>query len=297
MVAGTTSAEAHARADAALARAGWSARLGREAERRARLVTSRARRLLEDAARRARADQRQHEACAALQRAHAVRLAAWESRAGDAVEPALLSCVGDVVGAAASVSLLDGAGGPPALVASSGWLAQQAGQLELVLGRGPVGDCAATGHALSTADPAAAWPRLGAALERMGATRVTADPLVVDGRQLGVLTTLTTAHDDGGRSGRDSDAHEAHLPTVAAAVTEALVELGPQLDGGWERWVAADDDLSALVHCASGVVAGQQGCSPAEGIEVLAARAVVTGEPLEAVARAALASTSGGGRQ
>lgn len=279
--------DVRARADAALLRASRASLSAEREERLARQTASLSLRdLHRSLARLQRQVQRRHEAAAALQLAYARRLGAWDQAWGDAVgEPAsvrpdFLTCVGEVVGAESAVTL-QGSDGSPAVIATSGELAFSAVQLELTVGEGPMHDCIARKQAVIAVRPSSTWPAYGGRAEHLGVTTVAANPLDAGGRHLGVLLTFNARSTGPG-------GYPVHLPTVAAAVTDNL--LGVDLPSvpdphDWDVMGAPGKDVAALIHCASGVVSENLGCTPEEALALIIARALASEDKVESVAR------------
>jgi hypothetical protein len=238
-----------------------------------------------------RQSQIRHQASAVLQLAHAHRLSLWEagldpSQSG---RPVLLACVGDVLGAESAITL-QGTTDRPAAIATSGGLASAAIQLELVIGEGPVHDCTSRGLAVSAPNPVETWPVYGGAIADLGVSAVAASPLAAGGSPLGVLVTFNAP-----QSGPDGK--QVHLPAVAAAVTETLLEVGPPQVPGlcvWDVVAPPEQDVAALLHCASGMVAEVFGCPPEEALDIMFARAADTGLQIESVARGIIGASPGG---
>jgi hypothetical protein len=274
-----------ARADAALLRASRAGLAAEREEHRARTAPSPLRDLHRSMARLHRQVQRRHETAAALQLAYARRLGVWDegwddTRGGTATRPDLLTCVGDVVGAESAVTL-QSSDGRPAVIATSGELAYSAMQLELTVGEGPMHDCLSRNQAISAVRPSSAWPAAyGGGAEHLGVTTVAANPLDAGGRHLGVMLTFNARPVGPG-------GFPVHLPTVAAAVTDSL--LGTDLPSApdlrdWDVMGPPGRDTAALIHCASGIISENLGCSPEEALTLLVARALASGDKVESVA-------------
>ena len=278
--------DVRARADAELLRASRAGLAADREEERARRASPSVRELHWSLARLHRQIQRRHEAAAALHLAYARRLGTWnEARRGDpgrraTARPDPLTCVGEVVGAESAVTL-QGSDGSPAVIATSGALALSAVQLELTLGEGPMHDCLVLQQPVIAVRPSSAWPAYGGRAEHLGVTTVAANPLDAGGRHLGVLLTFNARSTGPG-------GQPVHLPTVAAAVTDNL--LGVDLPSvpdphDWDVMGPPGQDVAALIHCASGVVSENLGCSTEEALTLIIARALASGEKVESVAR------------
>ena len=272
--------DAHARADAALLRASRSALAAEIQERRARDAPAWLREVHEGLVDFHRRAQQRHEASASLQLAHASRLKEWASlQPLDGALPSFFSGLGEVVGAESAVVLV-GTDDTPALIATSGGLAQRAVQLEYVIDEGPMHDCNAHRRAVAAVHPLEIWPTYGRAALTLGVQRVAANPLVAAGRHLGVLTTFNQR--DGGTDDQTS------LSSVAEAVTDSILDLAQDSlpeSPGWEVLETSGRDVAALVNCASGMVAASRGCPPEVARSLITSRAVAAGEEVEAVAR------------
>ena len=271
-----SSDDVRARVDAALLRATRAGMAAETHEAGTRTGSQVMRELHETMARLHRQAEVRHQTAAALQLAHAEQLSAWERMRGASPRgrPGLLACVGEVLGAE-SVIVLGGTSDGPAAIAASGGTATAAAELELALGEGPVHDCAADGRAVSAADPARRWPRFGEAIADLGIGTVGASPLAAGGARIGVLVAFGL--DDAG-SGRVP----VNLAAVATAVTETLLTPGLRIR---DIALPCADDIAAVLHCASGIVAQTFGCSPEQAIRMIAAGAVESGQTVEGVAR------------
>ncbi len=124
---------------------------------------------------------------------------------------------------------------------------------------------------------AARWPLYANAAATAGSRLVTAAPLGSPDACLGAICAYY-----------QGDADPALVSTVAAALTRLMLHQA----GNVGTLLARDTGL-AIVHQATGYLAAQAGCSPAEAHSLLEAFALADGVPLAQAAAAVLSGEPG----
>ncbi|MFI6621410.1 GAF and ANTAR domain-containing protein [Streptomyces sp. NPDC050528] len=211
-----------------------------------------------------------HRASARLQDDFALRATAWAG--GRGTQPRFMTVVAEECGtASAAVTLLDTEQNQLA-VAVSDQLSRTAQDLEYVLGEGPGQDAAAGYRPVHASGPeiAARWPEYGPSLVSLGITLVAAVPLRTQDSCIGALTVFDP---------RPADARPAHLAEVAEALTRIVLldpDADPDLYGG--------TDVRATVQQATGVLSARIGCSVADALALIKARAFAEDVSPDAVA-------------
>jgi hypothetical protein len=211
--------------------------------------------------------ERRHYAAARLHTAHAERLESG-------TVPPFIAAVADELGAGhVGISLVLGDRTGAVTVASDA-VATIGQDLENTLGEGPVHDVVAAGHPIVADEAAFAlrWPLYAPAMARYGVRSVAAEPLRTTAGCLGVLTVF------------DPPAEQiASLATVADALVHSAL-LVPDSADPLDLPLLVGADHHAVVHQASGMIAEQLGCEPADGLAVLRARAFAADTPLAVLA-------------
>ncbi|MFI6409973.1 GAF and ANTAR domain-containing protein [Streptomyces sp. NPDC050548] len=212
-----------------------------------------------------------HRASARLQDDFALRTTAWAG--GRSTQPRFMTVVAEECGTgSAAVTLLDTEQNQLA-VAVSDQLSRTAQDLEYILGEGPGQDAAAGHRPVHASGPeiAARWPGYGPSLVSLGISSVAAVPLRTQDSCIGSLTVFDP---------RPADARPAHLAEVAEALTLIVLldpDADPDLYGG--------TDVRATVQQATGVLSARIGCSVADALALIKARAFAEEVSPDAVAR------------
>jgi hypothetical protein len=187
----------------------------------------------------------------------------------------------DVTGV--GLSLLSGAS-PAAILAATDGTARVIEELQFGLGEGPCVDSVSTGRPVLHGDLAQTasllWPGFTSGALEAGVAAVFAFPLQVGAISLGALDL---SRDTVGPL-EDEDVREA--VALAGAATVLLLHL--QLNSGHEEiHVDLADSLvhRAVVHQATGMIAGQMETDLADALTLLRARAFASGRPIVDVAR------------
>jgi len=223
--------------------------------------------------------ERRHLASAMIHNAHADRVTAWVE--GRAPAPRFMAAVAATLDAShVGLSLVLGDRTEAVTVASDP-VATAAQEAEFTLGEGPVHDVTAAGGPIMADESAfpLRWPQFAPAVARLGVRAVAAaplrTPLRANGGCLGVLTVF------------DPPAEIVGSVEVLSTVADALVDtalLEPESADPLDLPLLAGADHHAVVHQASGIIAAQLGCAPADGLVVLRARAFAAGTPLTTIA-------------
>ncbi|WP_406343795.1 GAF and ANTAR domain-containing protein [Streptomyces sp. NBC_00648] len=212
-----------------------------------------------------------HRASARLQDSFALRATVWAG--GQGPRPQFMTVVAEACGTgSAAIALLD-TGQNQLAVAASDRLSRAAQDLEYVLGEGP-GQDAAAGHRpvhVSGPEIEARWPGYGPSLVSLGIASVAAVPLQTQDSCIGSLTAFDP---------RPAEARPARLAEVAEALIRIVLldpDADPDLYGG--------TDMRATVHQAAGMVSAQVGCSVADALALIKARAFAEDVSPDTIAR------------
>ncbi|KND26263.1 GAF and ANTAR domain-containing protein [Streptomyces acidiscabies] len=212
-----------------------------------------------------------HRASARLQDSFAFRAAAWAG--GRGTRPRFMTVVAEACGTdSAAIALLD-ADQNQLAVAVSDQLSSTAQDLEYVLGEGPGQDVAAGHRPMHVSRPEieARWPGYGASLIPLGIDSVAAVPLRTQDGCIGSLTVFNP---------RPADVRPARLAGIAEVLTHIVLldpDADPDLYGG--------TDVRATVHQAVGALSEQIGCSIADALALIKARAFAEEVSPDIVAR------------
>ncbi|MFJ2771397.1 GAF and ANTAR domain-containing protein [Streptomyces sp. NPDC087300] len=215
-----------------------------------------------------------HRSSAELQEVYARRAERWA--AGHGLQPRFMTGVAEACGMESAALALVDAGQNQLAVAVSDEPARAAQDLEFVLGEGPCRDAAAAlrpVHASGTAIQTR-WPGYGPALRSLGIVTVSAVPLHAQDSCVGSLAVFDP---------RPRHTDTAALTDIADALTR-IVALGPDADPE----LYGDTDHRDTVQQAVGMVSARTGCSVADALALIKARAFTTEVPTEAVARLVL---------
>ena len=267
------------RADDERARAARAAEVVARHETLAIEGTQQLRTLHETMAEMHRGIEQRHLTAAALHGTHATRLARWAAGTGSRTTrpPRFLAAVAESLDArAVGLSLLGSDRTEKAAVASNR-LATAAQDLEFTFGEGPAHDAAANRDLVVIAADTlpARWTHYSPAVARLGVRAVDAAPMCVHEVCLGVLTVFDPPGVD-----------VAARATTLHRVSDALVHTA--LLAFDEDSLLAEGDHRAVIHQAAGMITEQLGCSVADALAVLRARAFVENEPADVVARRVL---------
>ncbi|KPI12002.1 GAF domain protein [Actinobacteria bacterium OK074] len=212
-----------------------------------------------------------HRASARLQDSFALRASAWTGERD--TRPRFMTVVAEACGTgSAAVSLLDTEQNQLAFAVSD-QRSRAAQDLEYVLGEGPGQDAASQRRPVrvSGAGIEARWPGYGPSLISLGIASVAAVPLRTRDSCIGSLTVFDP---------RPAVARPARLAEVAAALTRIVLldpDADPDLYGG--------TDIRATVHQATGMLSVMLGCSVADALALIKARAFAEEVSPDTVAR------------
>jgi GAF domain-containing protein len=228
--------------------------------------------------------EQRHLTAASLHGMHAERLVRWAAGAGPRATrpPRFMATVAETLDARAVGLCLLGSDRTEKAVVASNRVATAAQELEFTFGEGPAHDAATSrGLVLVTADTLPArWAHYSPAVARLGVRAVDAAPMFVNEVCFGVLTVF-----DPPGAGVDARARTLCRITDALVHTELLGQGEPDLD---ENSLLAGSDHRAVAHQAAGMITEQLGCSVADALAVLRARAFVENESADLVARRVL---------
>lgn len=187
----------------------------------------------------------------------------------------------DVTGV--GLSLMTGAG-PTAVLAATDGSVRVIEELQFTLGEGPCIDSVRTGRPVLDGDLALTamqlWPGFTSGALDAGVAAAFAFPLQVGAISLGALDLSRDA------VGPLEDVDVREAMALAGAATVLLLHL--QMNSGpRDMHVDLADSLvdRAVVHQATGMVAGQMESDLADALTVLRARAFASGRPIDDVAR------------
>ena len=227
--------------------------------------------------------QRRHGDAAAMHAEYADRLSSWLSRPErTGIRPVFMTAVARTLGSDSAALMLLGADFDEVLAAASDGLARRAQDLEYTFREGPARE-AAIGRSPVTADREAfrdRWAHYGPALAQLGVRAVAAVPLQLAEGALGALTAFSAEP-----SGEvDLAALGGVADTLAHAVL-AAPELITSDEGVPLLGMFEDRDLRPVVHQAAGMLCVQAGCTIADAIALIRARAFADAEAVEATAK------------
>lgn len=243
------------------------------AERHTRLAAKPGREFHVQIARTHRRTAECHRASARLQDDFARRAAAWA--AGQGAQPRFMTVVAAACGTdSAAIALLDPERNQLA-VAVSDPRSRTAQDLEYALGEGPGQDAAAAADGrpvrASGSEIVARWPEYGTSLVALGVSSVAAVPLRAADVCVGTLTVLDPP---------PAEARPNLLTEMAEALTRIVLldpDADPDLYGG--------TDVRVTVHRAAGMLSARTGCSVADALALIKARALAEKASLDSVAR------------
>ncbi|MFI5803750.1 ANTAR domain-containing protein [Streptomyces sp. NPDC051561] len=216
-----------------------------------------------------------HLSTAILQESYARRAASWAAEDGGS--PRFMSGVAEACGTSSATLALLGSDHTQLAFAASDTPSQTAQDLEFILGEGPCKDAAEQQRPVHLSGPemVARWPGYGPALRALGIGEVAAVPL------------------------QTADLPEACLGALAAFDPRpGLVESGAltAIGGALARTVLLDPDADPTlyggidhrdnVNQAAGVTSVQAGCSIADALALIKARAFSEGVSLKQLAKA-----------
>jgi hypothetical protein len=227
--------------------------------------------------------ERRHREAAAIHSEYADGLAAWFSRrpVQRGGRPVFMASVARTLGSDSAAIMLLGGDLDEILAAGSNELARRAQDLEFTFREGPARD-AAIGCTPVAADDSAfgdRWAHYGPALKQLGVHAVAAVPLRLDQGAFGALTAFSTSPADG----LDLAALGAVADTLAHAVLAAPEPAAAAQDVP-RAGIFEEGDLRPVVHQAAGMLRVQAGCTIADALALIRARAFADDEPAERTA-------------
>lgn len=224
-----------------------------------------------------------HRMAAAIAERRADGIEAWLASTDRSVRrPRMLDVTAVMLGTpSVSAMMRFGDGGQWSRLSASDVAGQAAAEAEMVTGQGPATEAWRSGRAIGVPAPevAARWPLYAHAGAAPANRAVAAAPLGPAEAHLGAMCAYY-----------DDAADLTLISTVAAALTRLMLHQA----GDIGVLLARDTDL-AIVHQATGYLAAQTGCSPAEAHNLLEAFAVADNVPLAQAAAAVLRGGSGAG--
>ena len=229
--------------------------------------------------------ERRHQAAAAVHRSFAERVRAWCAAAIAAPEdarqlvltPMILAAVADSADAQGAAVTLFGPQLEEVLSAASDGRVKSVQDLEFVCGEGPARTCNRLRRAVTAtgAELALRWPVFGPAARRLGVHGLAAVPIEIGRRQVGALTLYEPGVSQGA-------ADLELLRTIAGTIHRiALADGGSPIR---PSPLFAEAEWHDAVHQATGIVAVQRGCSLADALAVVKARAFATDVPVDDLA-------------
>jgi hypothetical protein len=237
-----------------------------------------------------------HLAAAQMHASCALRLYSWIGRVLQSRATPLPTLMDRVAMAAAaegaSVTLFTG-DRIEVLTAASEGPAQRALDLESVLGEGPARDTMTEPGVLRASGPALEqrWPNYGAGLARLGIGSLVAVPIEVRQVRLGALTVYEPRDD---ASGGSLDSVHAAADLIALLMNREL-ELPESAADPAEDSLFTYAEQNRVIHQATGMVSAQMGCSTANALALIRARAFADGRRLEEIATDVVDRTVGFG--
>ena len=185
----------------------------------------------------------------------------------------------DVAGAAVT---LFGPESVETLAAASDERAKAVQDIEFALGEGPAHSSVELHSAVRARGAALLerWPVFGPVVADLGVTDVVAVPVQLVGTPLGALTVLEP------RAPAVEDGFE-RLHVIAETLSRIMLSPRRSTDNGGTELPSlfTQADIHATVHQASGIVAAQLGCPPAEALSLIRAHAYAEGASIDSVAQ------------
>ena len=228
--------------------------------------------------------ERRHRAAAAVHQSFAERVRTWSAAIAPAdrgrplvLTPLLLAAVADSAEAQGAAVTLFGQDREEVLSAASDSKVKSVQDLEFVCGEGPAHTCNRLRRAVTAtgAELTMRWPLYGPAAALLGVQRLAAVPIEIGLRPVGALTVYEPVTR---RGVADLDL----LRTIAGTLHSiALAGAG----GPGDRYpLFSAADWHGVVHQATGIVAVQRGCSLADALAVIKARAFAADVPVDTLA-------------
>lgn len=209
--------------------------------------------------------------------AHADRMRRWKPEQPLDSGP-FMSAMAEIVGASTALTLV-GRDLAQAYASASDQVAGAAQDLELMLSEGPMTDAVRAGTPVvaevNSPPDAVRWPLYLPALADLGVLEVIAVPVGSRWSRLGALAVFGSGH---------AGATVRLLGQVADALTQSVL-LAADDDGGFPylAFFTADSGRRP-VHQAIGMLSERHGCTPADALALLRARAFAAGLTVETVA-------------
>ncbi|MGH4032149.1 GAF and ANTAR domain-containing protein [Actinomycetota bacterium Odt1-20B] len=218
-----------------------------------------------------------HITASRLQYAYADGMVRWFSNR-EGRRPLFMSGVADACGTRSAALTLLGADLTQLAVAASDVRSGEAQDLEYVLGEGPSVDAVRSGTRVSASGTAIErrWPSYGGGLSELGIGSVIALPLTVSSSCIGALTLFDPPS-------RAAERGSGSFREVAEALAKSVL-IGPEADPD----LYGNTDHRASVHQAAGVLSVRVGCTVADALDLIKARAFSEGKPSEEIARRVL---------
>jgi len=229
--------------------------------------------------------ERRHRATAAVHRSFAERLRTWRAAIAPPVgaapplvlTPLFLAAVADSADAQGAAVTLFGQSREEVLSAASDGMVKSVQDLEFVCGEGPAHTCNRQRRAVvaSGAELARRWPVYGPAAARLGVRRLAAVPIEIGRRPVGALTVY--------EPGVNRGAADLELLRTIAGSLHRIALTGDA--SATDRYpLFSQADWHDVVHQATGIVAVQRGCSLADALAVIKARAFAADVPVDELA-------------
>ncbi len=228
--------------------------------------------------------ERRHLAAAAVHRSFAERVRVWcaaiappEDAPPLVLTPMILAAVADAADAQGAAVTLFGPQREEVLSAASDGRVKSVQDLEFVCGEGPARTCDRLRRAVTAtgAELAMRWPIFGPAAVRLGVRGLAAVPIEVGRRQVGALTVYEPGVSRGA-------ADLELLRTIAGTIHRIALADGGRPIQPSPLFVEAD--WHDAVHQATGIVAVQRGCTLADALAVVKARAFAADVPVDDLA-------------
>ena len=229
--------------------------------------------------------ERRHRAAAAVHRSFAERLRVWGDAAVAppggapplALTPLFLAAVADSADARGAAVTLFGREREEVLSAASDGMAKSVQDLEFVCGEGPAHSCNRLRRAVTAtgAELTRRWPLYGPAAVGLGVRRLAAVPIEIGRRPVGALTVYEPGVH---RGTADLDL----LRTIAGSLHR--IALAGDGSPGDDRLLFVEADWHDVVHQATGIVAVRHGCSLADALALIKARAFAADVPVDELA-------------
>jgi transcriptional regulator with GAF, ATPase, and Fis domain len=216
-----------------------------------------------------------HSASARLQAAYAEQIQGFLGRVStQASMPRFLTAVADVIGAASAAVILWNSEHVVAASMGTDLLARAALDIELTVGEGPAHATALERRVVVVREPdlAVRWPDFARATAGMHLHVVAAAPLERGTTSLGALTVFDPPWSP-------DDAQLDRLQSVADALVESLAQEVSSLEEGTEGPPLLDEDRTAVVHQAAGIVTTQSHCDLPTALALIHARAFADDVP------------------